>query len=125
MVSIEQGFAIRRNGSCLAGLEVDCGQTRAPYHACCPTGFACPHQYNVACCPPGNNCTDALLAAPSPVCANGTWDLFDNGGYFCCEHGLPGYNRDDSNGCAKPGVPLESGVQMLSTVSVGVGMLPH
>ncbi|KAH7382215.1 hypothetical protein BKA66DRAFT_570511 [Pyrenochaeta sp. MPI-SDFR-AT-0127] len=120
MSIIDEGFAIRRNGTCLAGLEVDCGATRAPFRGCCPTGYACPSQYNIACCTPGRNCTEPLLAAPQPKCANATWDLFDNGGFFCCEHSLPGYNRSNTNGCAAPGARLAAGDQILSTVRVGV-----
>jgi len=40
------GFALRNNGSCQAN-EVDCGVTKAPYHACCPADSFCPSQYNV------------------------------------------------------------------------------
>ncbi|OJJ04443.1 hypothetical protein ASPVEDRAFT_136159 [Aspergillus versicolor CBS 583.65] len=76
------GWALRKNGSCLAS-EVDCGETVAPYRVCCPNGSFCPHANNVACCPSKSYCTDALNGQPR--CANSTWDLFINGGYFCCE----------------------------------------
>lgn len=123
-MTTEEGFAIRRNGSCLAGIEVDCGVTVSPFRGCCPSGLACPHAYNIACCTPGSNCTDTLLAAPQPRCANGTWDLFDNGGYFCCEHGFPGFSRalGGSNGCAGPGALFKNGDVSLPTVRAGEGM---
>ncbi|KAI9375187.1 hypothetical protein BJX61DRAFT_495156 [Aspergillus egyptiacus] len=103
------GWSLRKNGSCLEDLEVDCGETVEPYRVCCPQGSFCPHAYNVACCPSSANCTDALQA--KPACANSTWDLYYNGGYFCCEQGKAGYATDvDSNGCGTPGesdTPLE------------------
>ncbi|KAH8723823.1 hypothetical protein GQ44DRAFT_709677 [Phaeosphaeriaceae sp. PMI808] len=117
---LDQGFSIRRNGSCLNGIEVDCGATLAPFHACCPSGFTCPgQQFNVVCCRPGEECQAQLEASKTPVCSNATWDLFDNGGYFCCPHGSRGYNKSNTNGCAPSGVSV-SGVQMLTTVKVGV-----
>lgn len=118
-MAINPGFAIRRNGSCLAGgYEVDCGQTRTPFRLCCPTGLECPSQQNFACCSPENiSCTSALL--PEPKCANATWDLFDNEGYFCCEHGLPGYNIRGTHGCASPGFVYSGGEESLSTVQAG------
>ncbi|KAF2645190.1 hypothetical protein P280DRAFT_363908, partial [Massarina eburnea CBS 473.64] len=92
--STAPGWAIRRSGTCLSGLETDCGATYAPFRGCCPMEFACPNQYNVACCPSGSNCTSSLLnpsVTPEVKCANTTWDLFDNNGYFCCEQGLKAY----------------------------------
>lgn len=117
------GFAVRANGSCLS-TEVDCGQTMKPYHACCPAGSYCPAQYNVACCPSSANCTETLLQSPS--CANTTWNLYDNEGYFCCEPGKIGYAspKSFSDGCADPGVPPDGAV-LLSVVSVGQGMMNH
>jgi hypothetical protein len=123
---VEPGFAIRRK-SCPKGLEVDCGFTGTDgFHACCPSGYTCPGpQYNVVCCLPGaDGCTDeSLAAAPKPACANATWDMFDNGGFFCCEHGLPGYNKSNMNGCASPKESISGAIQFLSTVRVGVGKL--
>jgi hypothetical protein len=120
-MSTTPGFAIRRNNTCYADVEVDCGVTRAPFHGCCPRGLVCPSQYNIACCPLGNNCTETLVAAPKPVCANATWDLYDNGGYFCCEHGLNALNRAGSNVCASPGAVLQQGDETLGVVRIGVG----
>ncbi|KAI1468279.1 uncharacterized protein F4812DRAFT_426147 [Daldinia caldariorum] len=107
------GWAIRRNGSCVG--EVDCGQTRAPYHACCPSSTECPSQYNVACCPFGQNCTAA--AVETPRCANGSWAMFDNAGYFCCEKGYIGYNYYGSDGCSKSGAVLPDGALPLAEIS--------
>ncbi|KAF2822549.1 hypothetical protein CC86DRAFT_458368 [Ophiobolus disseminans] len=119
---INEGFAIRRDTGCLPGLEVDCGITRAPFRGCCPIQFTCPTQYNIACCPSGTNCTTSLVAAVQPACSNATWDLFDNGGLFCCEHGLRGYNVSNTNGCGRPGGALENGAQLLTTIRVGIDL---
>ena len=113
------GFALRRNGSCL-GTETECGETVSPYHACCPSGSFCPHQYNVACCPTAANCTQTLL--PDPQCANADWDLFDNNGYFCCLRGLAGYaTPGNTDGCAEAGYRFQDGEQLLRTISTGKG----
>ena len=111
------GFAVRRNGSCLAE-EVDCGRTQAPFRACCPARASCPQQYNVDCCPSPANCTATLLQ--DPTCANSTWSLYDNHGYFCCPPGTIGYNasRTFSDGCANPGSPPR-GASLLAVVSAG------
>lgn len=122
-ISPTEGWAIRRNGTCVNGLEVDCGQTLAPFHGCCPTGLQCPRAFNLACCNPGQNCTESLLAAPQPVCANATWDLFDNGGFFCCESGYRAYNRRSTNVCAKPGVSVSAGDIPLTLIRSGIGKL--
>jgi hypothetical protein len=119
-MSTQPGFAIRRNGTCISGHETDCGVTEPPFRGCCPLGFECPTQYNIACCPSGQNCTESLLSAPEQKCANSTWDLYDNGGYFCCEHGLEGFNETTtfSNVCAEPEASL-SGVVPLPIISTG------
>ena len=116
-LSAPSGFAIRRNGTCLSS-EVNCGVTVAPFRACCPAGASCPSQYNVDCCPSPANCTQALLKNPS--CANSTWTLYDNGGYFCCAPDKIGYaaSLTASDGCANPGFP-PNGAQLLSVVSAG------
>ncbi|KAF2679271.1 hypothetical protein K458DRAFT_119530 [Lentithecium fluviatile CBS 122367] len=123
--NIDQGWAIRRNGSCHDHNEKECGETRFPFRACCPNGYECPKQNNLACClpsnPPGsNNCSVALQSKPR--CANATWDLFDNGGYFCCARGLPGYNISGTNGCASPGFVYKGNEQALSTIQAGQGL---
>ena len=122
MDTIDQGWAIRRAGDCLAGIEVDCGQTAKPFRGCCPSGYACPHQDNIACCPPGKNCTSALVAAEKPRCANATWDLFDNDGYFCCERKHQAFNRSGTNACVDAGETVRPGDKVLIVVSMGVGV---
>ena len=113
------GWALRVNGSCL-DVEEDCGMTIEPYRVCCPGGSYCPHAYNVACCPSGSNCTEALEAKPH--CANETWDLYINGGYFCCEHGTIGYATDtDSNGCGDADYELQVGESALPIIQTGTG----
>ncbi|KAJ8117691.1 hypothetical protein OPT61_g1159 [Boeremia exigua] len=99
-MSIDQGFAIRRNGSCISGIEVGCGGTANGMVGCCPSEYQCPQAYNLDCCPVGKNCTMEIIEAPR--CSNSSWDLYDNGGYFCCEHGLPAYNNRSTNVCGTP-----------------------
>ncbi|KJK65664.1 hypothetical protein P875_00010084 [Aspergillus parasiticus SU-1] len=109
------GWALRKNGSCLAS-EVDCGETVAPYRVCCPGGSFCPHAENVACCPSKAYCTAALNGQPR--CANSTWDLYINGNYYCCEQGTIAYAKDGgSNGCGNPGYKLQAGETSLSIIS--------
>lgn len=127
MVSlVEPGFAIRRMSRCLGGLEVDCGSTGFDgFHACCPSSLICPGpQYNAICCPAGDSsCTEKTLAAKiDPPCANATWDLFDNGGYYCCDPGLQAFNRSNTNWCGRPsGVSSTVVVNELSLLRAGVG----
>ncbi|KAI4170834.1 MAG: hypothetical protein LQ348_007043 [Seirophora lacunosa] len=111
------GFAVRRNGTCLSN-EIDCGRTAAPFRACCPARASCPEQYNIDCCPSPANCTSTLLQ--EPACANTTWTLYDNQGYFCCAPGTIGYNATEtfSSGCAIPGSPPR-GAELLAVVSAG------
>lgn len=123
------GFAIRREQTCLSGLEVDCGATgRDGFHACCPSSLICPGpQYNAICCPAGDeSCTEKALAEKAePPCANATWDMFDNGGYFCCDPNVQGYNRSNTNWCGRPSqvsLTANVAVQTLSLVREGVGM---
>ncbi|OQE20552.1 hypothetical protein PENSTE_c013G09965 [Penicillium steckii] len=110
------GWSIRRNGSTCLGSEVDCGPTVPPFRNCCPSGSFCPHANNVACCPTEEFCDDALNGQPH--CANSTWDLYINGGYFCCDKGTIGYAVDGgSNGCGEPGYKLQEGETSLKVVS--------
>ncbi|KAF2814135.1 uncharacterized protein BDZ99DRAFT_516747 [Mytilinidion resinicola] len=115
---IHTGFALRHNGSCPAG-NINCGTTVAPFRGCCPSGYACPHQYNLACCPSGQNCTATLLA--DAHCANDSWDMYDNGGYFCCQKDEVGYaeTATGSNGCARPGYNTTDDELQLRIVSTG------
>ncbi|KAK3380992.1 hypothetical protein B0H63DRAFT_474716 [Podospora didyma] len=113
------GFALRINGTCQLN-EVDCGATVSPYHACCPEHSFCPSQYNVNCCPTSENCTRSLLQTPR--CANQTWDLYDNDGFFCCLKGFVGYaSTSNSDGCASPGYTFQSGEVLLRIISAGQG----
>lgn len=90
-----QGFAIRRNGTCSAQ-ETKCQQTwkdgLTTTIACCPNDTSCSNsgQPNTICCPNGLNCTQEI-EAKKPACANPTWDLYEQDGYFCCEPDQAGY----------------------------------
>ncbi|KAI2611492.1 uncharacterized protein GGS25DRAFT_482903 [Hypoxylon fragiforme] len=108
------GWAIRRNGSCLLSQEVDCGATLAPFRACCPSSTVCPSQYNVACCPSGTNCTTTIVETPR--CANESWAMFDNAGFFCCETNQVGYNRSNTDGCLQSGTSLPDDALPLAVV---------
>ncbi|KAI0442120.1 hypothetical protein F4803DRAFT_384519 [Xylaria telfairii] len=114
-MSTAPGWAIRRNGSCLLGEETDCGGTVAPYRACCPSSTTCPSQYNVACCPANTNCTAAIVE--TPLCANSSWVMFDNAGYFCCESGQVGYNLGNTDGCSTSGRALPENANPLAVVN--------
>ncbi|KAK0743450.1 hypothetical protein B0T18DRAFT_185007 [Schizothecium vesticola] len=119
MAASPSGFALRLNGSSCLRQEVDCGGTVGPYRVCCPEGAFCPSQYNVDCCPSASNCTTTLIE--NPRCANETWDLYDNGGYFCCLRGLFGYAArvTNSNGCGSEGYILKSGEVRLPLIQAG------
>ncbi|KAK0716350.1 hypothetical protein B0H67DRAFT_261506 [Lasiosphaeris hirsuta] len=121
MAASPSGFALRLNGSSCLGQEVDCGTTLPPYRVCCPESSFCPSQYNVNCCPSAANCTAALVQQPR--CANATWDLYDNNGFFCCLKGLFGYaaRETDSNGCGSEGYILKSGEVRLPLIRAGEG----
>ncbi|KAI0193210.1 hypothetical protein EV127DRAFT_11703 [Xylaria flabelliformis] len=114
-MSTAPGWAIRRNSSCILTQEVDCGETANGYRACCPSSTTCPSQYNVACCPASTNCTAAIVETPS--CANSSWIMFDNAGYFCCESGQVGYNLRNTDGCSKSGKALPANANPLAVVS--------
>lgn len=106
-----QGFAIRRNGSCLPD-ETSGPGTWGSWRACCPQGSFCPGNevdyYNDVCCPDVSNCT-ALIFHP-PVCADSSWSLYEYDstgrpyGYFCCERDDMGFYVDGENyiGCQEP-----------------------
>ncbi|KAI0103711.1 hypothetical protein GGR51DRAFT_573190 [Nemania sp. FL0031] len=113
-MSTQPGWAIRRNGLCLLTEEVDCGEKASPFRACCPSSTTCPVQYNTACCPANTNCTAALVEIP--ICANSSWVMFDNGGYFCCERGQVGYNIYDTDGCSLSGRALPQDAVPLAVV---------
>ena len=48
------------------------------------------------------NCTDALVKA-GPWCADPTWVLCNNNGFFCCLSGQTCYSDGNTDGCANPG----------------------
>ncbi|KAI1757107.1 hypothetical protein F4782DRAFT_481292 [Xylaria castorea] len=114
-MSTAPGWAIRRNSSCILTQEVDCGETANGYRACCPSSTTCPNQYNVACCPANANCTAAIVETPS--CANSSWIMFDNEGYFCCESGQVGYNLGNTDGCSRSGKALPANANPLAVIS--------
>ncbi|KAI0597953.1 hypothetical protein F4775DRAFT_601912 [Biscogniauxia sp. FL1348] len=95
------GWAIRRSGSCLLTREVDCGVTSY--------------------CRTGENCTANLAAAP--FCANSSWIMYNNAGYFCCEEGQVGYNNGNTDGCATSTADIPdraSALDVSCTPSAGV-----
>ncbi|QMW37780.1 hypothetical protein G4B11_001016 [Aspergillus flavus] len=113
------GFAVRKNGSCLR-TETDCGETVGGFRGCCPGGTFCPHAYNIDCCPAGKNCTESLVQEPR--CANATWDLYDNGGYFCCPHDTIGFAlAGQYDGCAGTGYSFGDQDTRLEVISSGTG----
>ncbi|KAE8352786.1 hypothetical protein BDV28DRAFT_148685 [Aspergillus coremiiformis] len=116
------GFAVRKNSSCLQ-TETNCGETVRGFRGCCPGGTYCPHAYNIDCCPAGINCTASLVKEPR--CANATWDLYDNAGYYyCCPHGTIGFALDGFyDGCAGPGYSFGNGDAVLKIVSSGSATL--
>ncbi|KAE8380020.1 hypothetical protein BDV26DRAFT_279824 [Aspergillus bertholletiae] len=111
------GFAVRKNGSCLR-TENDCGETVGGFRGCCPGGTFCPHAYNIDCCPAGQNCTESLVKEPR--CANATWDLYDNGGYFCCPHDTIGFAMaGEYDGCAGTGYTFADQDTVLKVLASG------
>ncbi|KAI0896576.1 hypothetical protein F4806DRAFT_431889 [Annulohypoxylon nitens] len=115
MAKILPGWAIRRNGSCLLWQEVDCGEKKAPYRACCPSSTVCPNQYNTACCQAGTNCTDTIVETPR--CANSSWIMYDNAGFFCCDPGYVGYKLDLTDGCSRSGEGIPDGAYPLAQIN--------
>jgi hypothetical protein len=61
------------------------------------------------------NCTDALVDA-GPWCADPTWVLCDNNGYFCCSSAQTCYNEGNTDGCAFPGQALGPNQQVLQPI---------
>jgi len=97
----------------------DAIQHRCEYHLACSHGEVLTSK---KCCPRAANCTSQLLQ--NPRCANETWDLYDNGGFFCCLKGMFGYAArvTNSNGCGSEGYVLKSGEVLLPLVRAGEGM---
>ena len=143
-LALSQGtssWALRVNNSCLSG-DSDCGPTIDYFHACCPPTSPCQSQYNSVCCPdresssavtettrkecrtwltPSSyyleaiNCTGTLVAS-GPRCADPTYNLCDNGGYFCCLPQQFCYSNGDTDGCADAGYELRPGQSFLPTI---------
>lgn len=67
---------------------------------------------------PGTNCTDVL--ATKPRCADPSWILCDNNGYFCCQYGEKCYNHTNTDGCASPEFKLGPHDIVLPTVQQAV-----
>ena len=61
------------------------------------------------------NCTDALVDA-GPWCADPTWVLCNNNGYFCCLSGETCYNDGNTDGCAYPDQELGPNQQVLQPI---------
>ncbi|KAI0154868.1 hypothetical protein GGR57DRAFT_511828 [Xylariaceae sp. FL1272] len=111
----DQGWAIRRNNSCYSGIEQDCGETAHSYHACCPTSSKCSKRSkDYVCCPDGEDCTADLTVGP--YCANSSWVMFNNHGFFCCDRGAVGYNDSNADGCLAPGSDLPEGAVPLAAL---------
>ncbi|KAL4863617.1 hypothetical protein BDV12DRAFT_177310 [Aspergillus spectabilis] len=94
------GVAIRRNETCLASEnEVDCGNTWGDWYRCCPEDTTCGD--GGVCCPTDSGCENPILA--DPHCANnGTWDLYNEDGYFCCDHGKTGFRATNLEAGGEP-----------------------
>ncbi|TPR04840.1 Protein kinase domain family protein [Aspergillus niger] len=118
-----QGYAIRRNNSCLSD-EVGCGRTWETWHACCPSGSKCPgKEYSIqnnVCCPTWTDCTSEIKPA---VCANSTWNMYDYDGYFCCTQDESGFRLKGTDwvGCLSPDSPGNASYSALRLISSGSG----
>ncbi|KAI1265899.1 hypothetical protein F5Y18DRAFT_30863 [Xylariaceae sp. FL1019] len=110
-----QGWAVRRSNSCSSGIEQDCGETAHSYHACCPKSSKCSKPSNdYVCCRDGEDCTADLRA--TPYCANSSWVMFNNRGFFCCDRGAVGYNDSNVDGCLPPDSNLPDGAVPLAVL---------
>ncbi|KAL2797353.1 hypothetical protein BJX66DRAFT_297674 [Aspergillus keveii] len=119
------GYALRRNGTCLADQEVSCGNNWADWYTCCPLGTVC--GLNNTCCPSDADCSAPLAA--DPHCANnGTWDLYYTTKYVCCLSGKWGFYQEGlvvgakptgGHGCAD-GYPSGTDVEVLVPVATGM-----
>ncbi|PYI02919.1 hypothetical protein BO78DRAFT_210568 [Aspergillus sclerotiicarbonarius CBS 121057] len=114
-----QGYAIRRNNSCLSD-EVGCGKTWDDWHACCPHGSYCPGSRiavaNNVCCPSWTDCTADI---DPPACANSTWNMYNYTGYFCCTGDETGFmfKGTDWVGCLDPDSPGNASYSALKVIS--------
>ncbi|GKZ37613.1 hypothetical protein AbraIFM66950_009232 [Aspergillus brasiliensis] len=116
-----QGYAIRRNNSCLSD-EVKCGRTWDTWQACCPSGSKCPgKEYSIqnnVCCPTWTDCTSEIKPA---ACANSSWNMYDYDGYFCCTADESGFmlKGTDWVGCLSPDSPGNASYSALRLISSG------
>ncbi|KAI2995002.1 hypothetical protein CBS147346_10152 [Aspergillus niger] len=119
MTTDMEGYAIRRNNSCLSD-EVGCGKTWDDWHACCPHGSYCPgSRYSVAnnvCCPSWTDCTADI---DPPACANSTWSMHNYTGYFCCSEDQSGFmlKGTDWVGCLDSDSPGNASYSALKLIS--------
>ncbi|OJJ96558.1 hypothetical protein ASPACDRAFT_34521 [Aspergillus aculeatus ATCC 16872] len=117
-----QGFASRRNNTCLTD-EVSCGRTWDTWYACCPSGSYCPGSKvsiaNNVCCPSWTDCT-AQIEDP-PVCADAQWALYNYSGYFCCEGDTQGFGVKEETwvGCAPAGFQGDASFSALNVIAQG------
>ncbi|KAJ0421458.1 hypothetical protein BJY00DRAFT_300870 [Aspergillus carlsbadensis] len=122
------GYALRRNGTCLATEEVECGNNWDNWYTCCPAGTVCGE--NNTCCPSDADCSAPL--AEDPHCANnGTWDLYHTTKYVCCLSGKWGFYEEGlvvgskptgGHGCADV-YPSGTDVEVLVPVATATSML--
>ncbi|RAL17428.1 uncharacterized protein BO97DRAFT_333425 [Aspergillus homomorphus CBS 101889] len=119
-----QGFASRRNNTCLED-EVSCGHTWGTQYACCPSGSYCPGSKvsipNNVCCPSWTDCT-AQIDDP-PVCADSSWGLYNYSGYFCCEGDTQGFGVKGETwvGCAAQDYPGNAKYSALNLIAQETG----
>ncbi|PWY67886.1 hypothetical protein BO70DRAFT_400462 [Aspergillus heteromorphus CBS 117.55] len=120
--AVIEGFAIRRNNSCLSD-EVSCGSTWETWHACCPSGSYCPGSKisipNNVCCPSWTDCTSEI--EDPPVCADNSWGLYNYTGYFCCPSSDDGFMVKDTVwvGCSAPDSPGNASYSALREIVTG------
>ncbi|KFY74868.1 hypothetical protein V499_05136, partial [Pseudogymnoascus sp. VKM F-103] len=120
--TVRNGYAARETTTCRLG-EQDCGQTVKPYHACCPGNTECVSPgYNAYCCEPDKDCKKQLTNLPQ--CANPEHDMYDFGGFFCCEQGRKGYGNTgtDGDGCAAPDYVLQEKDEWLTIAVPGIAI---
>ncbi|PYH49177.1 uncharacterized protein BP01DRAFT_370709 [Aspergillus saccharolyticus JOP 1030-1] len=101
-----QGFASRRNNSCLAD-EVSCVHTWGTWYACCPSGSSCP---------------GAKVSVPNNVCCASWTDCtaqIENPPYFCCEGDAQGFGfrKETWVGCAPAGFQGDASYSALTTIA--------
>ncbi|KAJ5468766.1 hypothetical protein N7475_006518 [Penicillium sp. IBT 31633x] len=106
------GLSVRRNGSCLS-TEEECGETWAPFHACCPLGTKCPSgQNNVKCCPSNADCSERV---DNTHCANSTANVYKANGWFCCPEGTEAFQRPNGwVGCTDDISTLDKNMSLLA-----------